>query len=184
MKKGQQWLNNSIEKDSLIDKSVKKNGIEQLYTKHEMAKNLINNHTFFNEGDVVMNSSYGDGAFYDNLPEHVEKYYCELDEGIDYLENNKMVDITLDNPPFTPRKLFWSFMVKAMETTRREIYWLVSMNCINVLTPKRLDEMKEKGWYVKSFHITQDKRWYGRYIWVRITKNPSDSIFSWERKVY
>jgi len=155
-----------------------------VYTKHEMATTLINKHTFFNEGDVVMNSTYGDGAFYDNLPSHVEKHYCEIEEGIDYLDNEIEVDITLDNPPFCPRKLFWAFMQKAMATTRREIYWLINMGSVNAFTPKRLDEMKSKGWFIKSFHITQDKRWYGRYVWVRITRNEADNCFSWERKTY
>ena len=69
-----------------------------------------------------------------------------------------MVDYTISNPPFVPRKLFWLFNSKAMETTRKEIYWLVNMGSLNVFTPKRLDEMNNKGWYINSFYVVSDKR--------------------------
>ena len=165
-----------------LAEKAEKEGIGFLYTNHDMAKHLISTINF-RDDDIVMNSSYGDGAFYDHLPEHLTKHYCEINEDIDYLKDNTIVDITLDNPPFVPRKLFWEFMRVAMENTKREIYWLINMNCINVFTPKRLDEMKEKGWYLNSFHIVSDKRWYGRYIWCKITK-VDNGTSTWKRKSF
>jgi hypothetical protein len=125
----------------------------------------------------------GKGAFYDNLPNNVKKLYCEINEGSDYLENKQIVDVTLSNPPFVPRKLFWDFMVKAMETTRREIYWLLNLISLNVFTPKRLNEMKIKGWFLNSFHIVNDKRWFGRYVWVKISKE-DNQIFTWTNNIF
>ena len=112
----------------------------------------------------------GDGAFYNNLPDKVSKFYCEINEGLDYLLSTEKVDITLTNPPFVPRKLFWSFMQVAMENTDRLIYWLINFSSLNVFTPKRLKEMEEKGWFIESFHTVADKRWYGRYCWLKISK--------------
>ncbi len=74
-------------------------------------------------------------------------------------------------------------MEKAMDTTDREIYWLVNMGSMNVFTPKRLSEMANKGWYIQSQHIVSDKRWFGRYCWVRINKRESDT-FTYERKSF
>ena len=174
------WEYESNENDKLAKKVEKDKDI--VMTKEDMAKHLINQ-IKFNENDIVIDPCRGKGAFYDNLPNNVEKIWCEINEGKDYLEFNGKVDITLSNPPFVPRKLFWSFMQKSMETTNREIYWLVNMSSLNVFTPKRLQEMKEKNWYIQSFHVVSDKRWYGRYIWIKIGRKDLN-MFSWNEKSF
>jgi len=174
------WEYKSNETDKLAEKVEKDNTI--VMTKPDMAKHLISQISFI-DGDKVMEPCKGDGAFYDNLPNNVEKLWCEINEGKDYMEFNGKVDITLSNPPFVPRKLFWSFMQKSMETTNREIYWLVNMSSLNVFTPKRLQEMKEKNWFIQSFHVVSDKRWYGRYIWIKIGRK-NLNIFSWNEKSF
>lgn len=174
------WKYKSSENDKLSKKVEKDKDI--VMTQPSMAKHLINQ-IKFKEGDIVMEPCKGKGAFYDNLPDNVEKIYCEINEDKDYLEFNGKVDITLSNPPFVPRKLFWSFMEKAMETTNREIYWLINLISLNVFTPRRLDEMKEKNWFIQSFHIVSDKRWFGRYAFIKIGReNPN--VFTWNGKSF
>lgn len=151
-------------------------------TNPEMAKMLISR-IHFNDNDIVMEPCRGLGAFYNNLPNNVIKKYCEINDGIDYLTQNEIVDITLSNPPFVPRTLFWEFMLKAMETTRREIYWLINLQSINVFTPKRLKEMANKQWYINDFFICADKRWFGRYVWVKFTKI-NNGFISYTDKIY
>ena len=153
-----------------------------------MAKYLISL-IKFEDNDTVMEPGKGKGAFYDNLPDNVIKKYCEINEGIDYLNfgsgksSDEKVDITLSNPPFVPRKLFWDFHLKAMETTNKYIYWLINIGSLNVFTPKRLNIMKEKGWFIQSFHVVSDKRWFGRYVWVKLGKN-NNGNFSWFDKSF
>ena len=65
-----------------------------------------------------------------------------------------------------------------MEITRNKIYWLINLSAVNVFTPKRLNEMKERGWYITSQYIVADKRWYGRYVWLEISKEPSN-YYTW-----
>lgn len=144
-------------------------------TNPEMAKYLISLISF-NDGDIVMEPCRGSGSFYNNLPNNIIKKYCEISEGIDYLTYNEQVDITLSNPPFVPRKLFWQFHQKAMATTRREIYWLINMSSVNVFTPKRLKEMTNAGWYITNLHIVTDKRWFGRYVWIKFTKQDNKAL--------
>jgi len=169
------WDYQSNEADQLAQHVEKDKDI--VMTKPQMAIDLISL-VSFQDGDIVMEPCYGKGAFYDNLPNNVEKKFCEINMGKDYLDFSGEVDITLSNPPFVPRKLFWSFHQKAMETTKKEIYWLINISALNVFTPKRLEEMKTKGWFINGFHIVSDKRWYGRYAWVKISKT-DNNIFSW-----
>ena len=152
------------------------------YTKDEHAKYLISL-IDFRDNDYVMEPCYGKGAFYKNLPNNTINKYCEINMGIDYLTQNMMVDITLSNPPFVPRKLFWSFHQKAMETTRREIYWLINISSLNVFTPKRMEECDNKGWYLSNLHITSDKRWFGRYVWCKFTKE-NNNFLSYSKIVF
>lgn len=152
------------------------------YTQPEMAKHLINLINF-DDGDIVMEPCFGKGAFYDNLPNNVLKEFCEIDMGIDYLDYEGEVDITLSNPPFVPRKLFWAFHNKAMETTRKKIYWLINRSWVDVFTPKRLKEMNDIGWYIQNFYVVNDKRWYGRYYWIEFSKTPNN-IFNYNSKTF
>lgn len=168
-------------KDDRLAKQVKKDKTI-VYTKESMAKYLIKR-IKFTDGDIVCEPGKGDGAFYDNLPNNITKTYYEINEGKDFLLAGEKVDICLGNPPFIPRKLFWNFQQKAMEITRKKIYWLINLSSMNVFTPKRLNEMKELGWYIQRQHIVADKRWYGRYVWLEISKNPSD-YFTWSDKTF
>lgn len=172
------WEYESKENDPLSEQ-VKKNP-DIVMTNPEMAEYLIGL-VPLKEGDVVMEPCLGKGAFYNALPSTVKKEFCEINEGKDYLAYEGMVDVTLSNPPFVPRRLFWSFHQKAMDTTRKAIYWLINLSSLNVFTPKRLEEMKNKGWYIQCFHIVSDKRWFGRYCWVMITREPS-MVMTWRGK--
>lgn len=168
-------------KDDKLTKHLEKDK-DIVFTKPEMALYLLST-IHFEPTDVVMEPCKGKGAFYDNFPNNVQKEYCEINEGIDYLQYNGSVDITISNPPFVPRKLFWAFHQKAMATTKREIYWLINLLSINVFTPKRLNEMKEKGWFINGFHIVQDKRWFGRYAFIKISRN-DNQVVHWMDKTF
>jgi hypothetical protein len=171
--KNEDRLGTLVEKDNDI-----------VMTNPEMAKHLISTISF-QDGDIVCDPCKGKGAFYNNFPDNVKKIYFEINEGKDYLTPEcEMVDITISNPPFIPRKLFWDFHVKAMDTTRRNIYWLVNITSINVFTPKRLDEMKEKNWYMEHLHIVSDKRWFGRYALICFGKDAEKNILSFNRNSF
>ena len=151
-------------------------------TKPEMAKDLIDL-VPLKEGDIVMECCKGNGAFYNNFPDYCVKEFCEINEGRDYLKYNGMVDYTISNPPFVPNLLFWEFNCKALETTRKAIYWLINFSSLNVFTPKRMKYMNDNGWYIQSFHIVSDKRWYGRYCFLKISRE-KNNLFSYTHKPY
>jgi hypothetical protein len=174
------WEYKSNENDPLAEKVKKDRTI--VMTKPTMAKYLMERLNIA-DNDIVIEPCKGDGAFYDNFPDNCIKKYCEINEGKDFLLYDEKVDYCCGNPPFVPRKLFWSFHEKAMEITQKEIYWLINLSSLNVFTPKRLEEMREKGWYIQDFHIVSDKRWIGRYVWIKINKN-KNSVFSWNKKTF
>jgi len=163
------WDYKSNDNDMLAIQVAKDPNIT--YTKPEMAKYLIDRITF-EEGDLVMEPCFGNGSFYNAIPDDVYKTYCEINMDKDYLQ----VDITLSNPPFIPRKLFWNFHQKAMETTRREIWWLINISSLNVFTTKRIKEMHDKKWYLNSMLVVADKRWFGRYVWCKFSKNNTNVL--------
>lgn len=180
MNKNKIWDYKSNENDNL-SKQVKKDP-SITYTKPEMAKYLIEQIIFL-PNDKVMEPCFGDGAFYNNLPSTTINHFCEINLGIDYLLDNTKVDITLSNPPFVPRKLFWAFHLKAMENTSREIWWLINTTSLNVFTPKRLEEMNMKGWFLEQMISVADKRWFGRYMWCKFTRYPNNFI-KYNKKVF
>ena len=140
-----------------------------------MALDLISL-TPITDDDVIIEPCKGTGSCYHNFPKNVINVVCEINEGIDYLDFNGEVDYTVSNPPFVPRELFWSFHCKAMETTRKAIYWLINICYLNAFTPKRLNEMKSKGWYINGFHVVSDKKWFGRHVWMRISRTNTQTI--------
>jgi hypothetical protein len=71
-----------------------------------------------------------------------------------------------------------------MQTTRREIWWLINIASLNVFTPNRIEEMQNNGWYLNHMHITSDKRWFGRYVWCKFSKDKSKNVLSYNKKVY
>tara|TARA_R110000751_G_scaffold252774_1_gene352411 strand:- start:1 stop:543 length:543 start_codon:yes stop_codon:yes gene_type:complete len=174
------WEYESNKDDKLAEKVAKDKTI--VMTKPSMAKYLIDGIEFI-PGEKVIEPCKGDGAFYDNLPDNVETDWCEINDGKDFLQYDKKFDVCISNPPFIPRKLFWAFNEKAMELCTRKIYWLINLHTFNVFTPKRLDEMKEKGWFIQKLHIVADTRWFGRYALVEIGKTDLGFI-EWKRKSF
>jgi len=183
MEDGKVWNYTSNENDKLQE-NIKKKGKSFIYTNHEMAKHLISI-SDIQKGDIVIEPGKGDGAFYNNIPTDCSAVWCEINEGRDFFEydETKLVDVCLSNPPFVPRKLFWNFMEKSMRITKRKIYWLLNLSSLNVFTPRRIDIMKEQGWFIQSFHIVADKRWFGRYTWVEIGREDK-GIFTCHRKTF
>ncbi len=175
------WEYKSNEDDKLAKKVEKDKSI--VMTNPVMAKYIIDNITW-EQGEKVLEPCKGDGAFYDNLPANVIKGWCEINEGRDFLTYDDVeVDTIISNPPFVPRKLFWSFQMKAMDICKNRIFWLINLSSLNVFTPKRLDEMKALNWFIQKFTIVNDKRWFGRYVVIEMGRT-NLGFFNWNRQSF
>ena len=71
---------------------------DKVYTPEFVAKEIIAN---FNLYGTVLDPCCGNGAFYDNYPDYVQKDFCELDLGKDFFDYNKHVDWIVSNPPYS-----------------------------------------------------------------------------------
>ena len=147
------------------------------YTSEEMVKELIKLTPIF--GSVLDAGSGENKVWYNNLVG--EKYECEIEDGIDFFEWTKRTDWIIGNPPF---HIGWLFMEKAIKLSNFGIAWLVNNCGMNSLfTPRRLEKIADRGFYLQKMHIVSDKRWFGRYYYLIYTKEPSN-IISWNKKTY
>lgn len=71
---------------------------DKIYTPRPIAKAIIE---LFDLKGKVLDGFMGSGAFYDQLPNNVEKDWCEIDKGRDFFDYNKKVDWIISNPPYS-----------------------------------------------------------------------------------
>ena len=70
-----------------------------------------------------------------------------------------------------------------MDTARKCMYWLIHVSSSNIFTPKPLDEMAKRGWHIDRSHIGSDKRWFGWYVWIKISQEHTN-VRTWYNKSY
>jgi hypothetical protein len=130
---------------------------DKIYTPVDVARLLIDM-TDIKEDDTVLDPSRGGGVFFDNLPPCREKYWCEIDDGMDFFEFNKDVDIIIGNPPFS----MWNrWLEHSVSLKPRKIAYVFGM--LN-LTPLRLKLLKENGYVLSKIHITTINTWFANSI--------------------
>lgn len=133
--------------------------------------------------DTVLEPFRGDGAFFDKIPN--KKFYCEIDDGIDFFDFKPTVDWAVSNPPFRvledgePINAFIPIINKTMEVCNKGFFYLINHKLWSSLTVKRLREWKERGWSLSGIKVIEIKKWYGRYYVVKFEKNGKD-IFNWD----
>ena len=130
---------------------------DKVYTPLEVAKLLIDM-TDIKETDTVLDPSKGGGVFFDNLPQCREKYWCEIDDGVDFFDFNKEVDIIIGNPPYS----MWNrWLEHSVNLKPRKIAYVFGM--LN-LTPLRLKLLKENGYVLSKIHITTVNSWFANSV--------------------
>jgi hypothetical protein len=88
----------------------------------------------YSTDDVVIDPAAGfTKPFYSNIVAH--RMYCEVQEGTDFLNSEFSYDWAITNPPY---HLLWKFIDKASLEARKGFAFLVNINGINTLTPRRL----------------------------------------------
>ncbi len=156
-----------------------KNGFH--YTPIEITKELIKDIDFI-DNETVLETCRGGGAFYDILPDNVEKDWCEIDMGRDFFEHTTPTDISIANPPYrieTPegrKNALIKWMDHQFKITKKECWLLLNGKCWSSMTPNRLNKWKSLGWNLCFMRILSIKKWYGRYYWVCFSKTKPSII--------
>ena len=110
-------------------------------TPEQLAKDIISNIPF-DADDIVLEPFAGEGAFFENIPEEITKYRCEIeDEGGDFRDFNYQAikpTMILSNPPFKldDRNAFFDLVCYFSKITSvKRIIFLCNDVCFGSLTP-------------------------------------------------
>lgn len=71
---------------------------DKVYTPDKIAKQIID---LFPLKGKCLDAFKGGGAFYNQLPDYVEKDWCEIDEDKDFFDYQNKVDFIISNPPYS-----------------------------------------------------------------------------------
>ena len=145
------------------------------HTPEDIATKIIDSINIEPNSTILDPCAGSNKVFYNNFPINTDKKYCEITEGIDFLNYNENVDYIISNPPFE-RKILWQFILKSIDIVNKEIYFLLNIDCLNVFTIKRMKIMNDKGFYLNQIKFLEIKKWYGRYIVIRISKEINKDI--------
>ena len=159
---------------------MEKNDIYYFHqTPVELCKELIK-HVPLIVGDKVLEPFKGEGGFYNNFPDHVEKDWCEIVEGRNYKDYDKEFDWVISNPPFRLEEnekrenAFYKLLKYYTTKANKGIAFLGNDYCFGTLTPNRLKELNESGWYIHNIICCAVKKWRGRYFFIILKKEYSD----------
>jgi len=131
---------------------------DKVYTPVDVAKKIIEH---FKPEGKVLDPSKGPGAFYNNFPENCEKYYCEIDEGIDFFEFNEKVDWIISNPPYSvfsnwlkhsfeiADNVVYLFPLYLLSTSFNKTSYVANYGGITELTIFSNNPRKEWGWPIQ-----------------------------------
>ena len=145
------------------------------YTPEEITKQLLKN-IEFNDGDSVLETCRGGGAFWKHLPPNIIKDFCEIDDGKDFFQYNTPTDISIANPPYRMEidgqrvNIVNKWMNHQFSITNKECWFLLNGKMWSSITPVRLKKWKLLGWNMCFMKILSIKKWYGRYYWVCFSK--------------
>ena len=89
-------LNKSFGRGKCLYTDHEKN--DDVYTPRNVAKRIID---LYDIKGKVLDGFAGDGAFFDQYPENVEKDWCEIKKGKDFFEYTDYVDWIITNPPYS-----------------------------------------------------------------------------------
>ena len=156
-----------------------------MYTPDDVAEKIVNYCSRqMSISDSVLEPFNGNGSIYKKILNH-KKYYCEIDEGIDFFLWNDKIDWIISNPPFQIKingevvNAFIMIIDRCMELCNKGFFFLINHKLWSSLTVKRLkDWEQQKGFVLSRIHIFEIKQWYGRYYLVKFEKN-GESLFDY-----
>ena len=150
-------------------------------TPHVLAKDLIAS-LDLPAGMNLLEPFKGEGAFFDHFPEANPKLWAEIQEGRDYRDISGSYDWVITNPPFqleTGSKRvnsFWFLVDYFTQRANKGVAFLGNDRCFSTLTPRRLELLKTRGWFLHKVVVCSVKKWRGRYFFLIFRKTPSTAL--------
>ncbi len=124
------------------------NGAEAdlVFTPADLASQIIK--TFAGEmSGAVLEPARGDGAFFDALPQHVTRHWCEINDGYDFFDWTTPVDWIVTNPPWSR---FRDFLEHSLQLANN-ILFLAPINHFG--TKRRVGLVRNAGFASKRIQF-------------------------------
>src|SRR5210317_42312 len=164
---------------------------DELHAFHQtpvsLCKDIISN-IEWKEGEKVLEPFAGTNGFYDNLPEEVIKYRCEIRDGSDFRDFDYDAirpETVISNPPFdlgeNPERKrkndFYNILSFFAEKHYiKRIIFLCNAYCFNSLTAKRMMELNQSNAYITKISTTRVRKWKGAYYILEIGRHKNTSF--------
>ena len=153
----------------------RKEANDRIYTPKPVALKMIEMCNL-KEGDVVLDPSFGGGVFYDNLPDYVNKSFCEIEMDLDFFDYEDRVDCIIGNPPYS---LWNKWLDHTMKLTDKFCYIFGMLN----LTDTRVRKIIDNGYGITKMHIIDIDWWFGHSFIVLFEKNKPSIITAEPNKI-
>lgn len=109
-----------------------------VFTPRDLAERIVA--AFADEmSGSVLEPARGDGAFYDALPPHVTRHWCEIAEGQDFFDWTTPVDWIVTNPPWSRFRDFLEHSLRVADN----VLFLAPINHFG--TKRRVSLVSEAG---------------------------------------
>jgi len=122
---------------------------DKIYTPMDVAKQIVDKFAFYGK---VLDPFKGKGAFYDQLPDGIEKEWCETDLGRNFFDYKEHVDWIISNPPYS---IFTELMLHSYEIADNIVY-LIPLNKV-VSSMGRVRELAAYGGIPYIFILSPKK---------------------------
>jgi len=157
-------------------------------TPESLAKELIKL-VPLEKNDIVYEPFKGEGSFYNNFPEYTNNIWTEITKGRDCEDFSGGYDWIITNPPFRKPEgagrvnAWWYYLDKFSKIANKGIAFLSNDRCFSTLTPRRIDILNQRGFYLTHINLSSIKKWRGRYYFLIFSKKDNGS-FSFYRNTF
>jgi len=142
---------------------------DEFYTPDLLAKKLITL-VPFNNNDLILSAAYGTGNFYKHFP--VNRVYTT-----DFFNWHTPVDWIIDNPPYS---MLDKWLDHSALVSQKGFAYLLGLHN---LTPKRIEHLEAKGFYIKQIFLCKVFKWYGISAFI-VWEKHSTGIINYDRIVW
>ena len=149
-----------------------------------LCKDILSNIPL-NQDDIVLEPFAGENNFYDNFPEGITKYRCEIEDGLDFRDfdyDGIKPTTIITNPPFRletekgRKNAFFDIIIFfAKIKSIKKMYILCMDYCWGTLTPNRMTKLNNENLFINKITTINIKKWRGRYYLIEFGRyyNPS-----------
>ena len=134
---------------------MKDNQNDKVYTPDHIVDEVLKEFLYLVDNpETILEPFKGGGAFLDKLPEGTQ--WCEIDEGVNFLDFNGKVDWIITNPPYS----CFDVMLRKMLSVADDLVLVIPANKMLSSMP-RLMEVVNNGSSIKRIHYLGSGRQIG-----------------------